>query len=79
MRKGVEKEMLHRKGMKVYWLVISATWSWNFDSIFANLAGGGDLAAGGSSRQPWVWEGAHFYILLDLWVDNRLHAAPIID
>lgn len=27
-------------------------WSWDFDSVFANLAGGGDLATGGSSRQP---------------------------
>ena len=54
MRKGAEKKMLHREDMKDEVVVgrILNTWSWDFDSVFANLAGGGDLATGGSSRQP---------------------------
>ena len=57
MRKGAEKKMLHREDEGVVGRILN-TWSWDFDSVFANLAGGGDLATGGSSRQPWVWRGS---------------------
>ena len=52
MRKDIERKYYTERHEDV--VGHFCTWSWHFDSVFANLAGGGDLATGGSSRQPWV-------------------------